>query len=220
MTSCALLLLLPSRMVCAAHTGAEASSLAARVALGRPVLPHPCLLQGVSRLHQHLCTHLLSHLLLLPVFASLIPAGGAVPCRPLQHWDMGSFLLLLASPGCPPHIGVWAPGWAKCTLAGQINIRLPGPAVSGVFLCPALALPAVLWWEDGTGRAAEWEVGTEELPGSPGTVQLALECAAPQRWHWKGRFSSVSLVPAVGLGFAASPRAAQFFLNTGSSLGL
>lgn len=67
-------------------------------------------------------------------------AGGAVPCRPLQPWDIESFLQLLASPGCPPHIGVWPPGWAKCTLARQINIRLPGPAVSGVFL--AQPLPA------------------------------------------------------------------------------
>lgn len=68
---------------------------------------------------------------------------------------------------------------------------------------------------------AVWEVGTEELPGSL-DVSCVLplgaagdclgECVVPrpQRWHWKARFSSGTLVPCcpdVGLIFAASFRA-------------
>lgn len=63
----------------------------------------------------------------------------------LQHWGIGSFLLLLSFPGFPPHIGVWAPGWAKYTLARQIKVRLPGQPVSGVSFSPVPASRGMLW---------------------------------------------------------------------------
>ena len=67
----------------------------------------------------------------------------------------------------------------------------------------------------------EWDVGTEELPGAlDRSYVLPLGAAAdclgecgvphPQKWHWRARFSSGTLVsccPGVGLIFAALFRA-------------
>lgn len=192
--------------MCGAHTGAEASSLGTCVACPAPSMPSPGDLMPSSALLHTFPVSPGAGVCLPDAITSTGhrqgSAGGAVPCRPVQHLDIGSFLLLLASPGCPPHIGVWAPGWAKCTLARQINIRLPALRCVDVFLCSC-------------GEVGGWHWDSCSLQCGRGALSSCQALLVLCSWHWSvllprggtGRPGlALALCSCSGAGFCCLPQ--------------
>lgn len=184
-----------------------------------PVLPHPRLLQGCHAFISTSCTHFLSHLLLLVVFAPLIPepalgsGGHCWSCCPLQasaalgHWE------LLAAFGIP---WVSSPHWGLGSWLGRVCFAKTNKHQA--------ARPSSVWCFSAQLQPCQPCCGmVQGGRWAPRSCQALLALCS---WHCSvllprggtaGLGLALALCSAVGLSFAAS---SGLCLSTGSSLGL